>query len=172
MPNLWHSSCVLRQPQSSKTPMKDATFRFWDKVDFVGPVSSSCPNLGPCWAWLGAKTDRGYGHLNIEGRNAGPHRFAYEFCIGPIPEGLVLDHLCRNRSCVEPFHIEPVTQQQNILRGTGRSACAARATHCAKGHPYDEVNTYWRRSGGRACRICRRQWTQNWRDRQMPRIAR
>ena len=101
------------------------------------------------------------------------HRFAYEMLVGPIPEGLDLDHLCRVRHCVNPNHLEPVTRSENLRRGirprlpqNDRIGDKNRAkTHCPKGHPYDEANTlmhYWKRENSmrRLCRTCHRQGTR------------
>jgi hypothetical protein len=82
------------------------------------------------------------------------HRWVYEQLVGPIPAGLVLDHLCRNPACVRPMHLEPVTQQENILRGQGLAAANAVKTECSRGHPYTEANTYRRPDGYRDCREC------------------
>jgi hypothetical protein len=108
------------------------------------------PLLSDCWPWTGARTSHGYGATTLDGRYAVASRAAYELLIGPIPEGLVLDHLCRNRACVNPAHLEPVTHQVNINRGVG---CPASRTHCPQGHPYDEANTM-HSCGARRCRTC------------------
>lgn len=108
---------------------------------------------GACRVWTGSTTGFGYGHIAIDGRNRMTHRVAYELLVGPIPEGLELDHLCRNRSCWNPSHLEPVTHAENVLRGTAPAAQNARKTHCPKGHPYDEANTIYRK-WGRRCRAC------------------
>lgn len=83
------------------------------------------------------------------------HRLAYTALVGPIPDGLVLDHLCRNRRCVNPAHLEVVTQRVNILRGEGQAAANATKTHCPKGHPYTVENTWVSRTGSRTCRACK-----------------
>lgn len=119
--------------------------RFWPKVNKT-PV---------CWIWMGGKSGHGYGVIGGEGGRAGKqlmaHRVAYELLRGPIPEGLVIDHLCRNPPCVNPAHLEVVTYSENYRRGMRRLA----TTHCPKGHPYDEVNTRFYR-GHRYCRACHR----------------
>lgn len=110
-----------------------------------------------CWEWLGNKTLDGYGRLQVGGSRRRAHRIAYELARGPIPPGLVLDHLCRNRSCVNPEHLEPVTDRENILRGNGLAACAAARDTCARGHPLTDDNTYRPPSNPneRKCRICK-----------------
>ena len=125
-----------------------------------------------CWPWLAAKK-WGYGCFALEGGKVQvrAHRYAYEVLVGPIPEGLTIDHLCRNRGCVNPSHMEPVTMGVNVLRGDGPSARNARVTHCPRGHPYDEENTYRRSDGGRDCRTCLRARDMR-RDRRAERLAR
>lgn len=107
-----------------------------------------------CWLWTGYVDRDGYGRQN-EGRLA--HRLMYEALVGPIPEGLTIDHLCRVRHCVNPAHLEPVTLRENVLRGYGLGGNQARRTHCPQGHPYDEENTY-KAPGSRRryCRACQR----------------
>jgi hypothetical protein len=89
-----------------------------------------------CWLWLGSKSEHGYGYSGLFGLKWA-HRVAYRLCVGPIPEGLELDHLCRVPSCVNPEHLEPVTHRENVLRGINPWAANARKTHCPKGHPLD-----------------------------------
>jgi HNH endonuclease len=114
--------------------------------------------IGECWQWFGALDIGGYGKFRDRQakRSFQAHRYAYEQIIGPIPEGLTLDHLCRNRACVNPYHLEPVTHKINSLRGVGACAQKARQTHCKNGHPLVESNLV--RShlglGHRVCRIC------------------
>ncbi len=108
-----------------------------------------------CWTWTGATAGEGYGVTwDSEGRRqVYAHRFAHELFLGPIPEGLEVDHLCRNRLCVKPTHIEAVTGEENKRRARER---AGRLDHCPHGHPFDDVNTYVAPSGARNCRECAR----------------
>lgn len=119
--------------------------RFWPKV----------LKTETCWWWLGRLEKGGYGRFTRgTHRSVYAHRLAYEMVIGPIPQGLTLDHLCRHPACVNPSHLEPVTMLENIRRGGSPSARNARKTRCLRGHPYDEGNTMPRRAGGRICRTC------------------
>ena len=107
-----------------------------------------------CWLWTGNISPNGYGRTSIEGRTKYAHRVAYELLVGPVPEGLDLDHLCRNTRCVNPDHLEPVTHAENMRRGNGASGRNARKTHCKHGHPFDEDNTMFNCRGDRVCRVC------------------
>lgn len=109
-----------------------------------------------CWLWHGCIEVNGYGVASVSGKTLKAHVIAYEALIGPKPEGMELDHLCRIRHCVNPAHLEPVTHQENTLRGTGPTAVNAAKDVCDSGHPFDADNTYWRHNGGRDCRQCRR----------------
>ncbi len=120
--------------------------RFWAKVELTED----------CWVWTG-HLRRGYGTLMQDGRDGSAHRFAYESFVGPIPEGLEIDHLCRNRACVNPAHMEPVSRRENILRGEGTAAKNARKTHCKRGHALSGENVYLYRGTMRHCRECNRE---------------
>jgi hypothetical protein len=122
--------------------------RFAEKIE---------PQPNGCWLWTGTANRDGYGRFYVrEAITELAHRWAYEQFVGPIPEGMPLDHLCRNRSCVNPDHLEPVTQRENQTRSPLTIAAQNLAkTHCPLGHPYNEENTYLYR-GGRRCRACRR----------------
>jgi len=109
-----------------------------------------------CWPWRGASSS-GDGKMSIAGRTRRGHRVAYEIVKGPIPDGLTIDHLCRNRRCINPEHLEAVTNRENVLRGEGLSAQNARKTHCPQSHQYTYANTAIDRRGKRYCRTCRGQ---------------
>jgi len=109
-----------------------------------------------CWERTVGVNNLGYSTLRFQGKMYAAHRAAYEVFIGPIPEGLQIDHLCRNRVCVNPDHLEPVTRRENLLRGEGFSAQAARKTHCPQGHCYEGDNLYRTLEGHRKCRACHR----------------
>ena len=123
---------------------------FWLKVE----------RTDGCWEWLASRSTAGYGRIWWNGKLMQAHRVSYELFFGAIPIGMDLDHLCRNRGCVNPYHVEPVTRRTNLLRGLGIPAISAARTHCAKGHPFTVSNTYWYR-GSRQCRICRRLYGKN-----------
>jgi hypothetical protein len=107
-----------------------------------------------CWLWQGALRPDGYVQMRAgsPSRLVYAHRASYEEFVGPIPEGLTLDHLCRMRHCVNPEHLEAVTHRENCLRGTGVSAVAATRTTCPRGHAYDAVGA----KGERSCSTCSR----------------
>lgn len=127
--------------------------RFWEKVS-IEPDG--------CWLWTGNTDRKGYGSMRVKstggpGSFARPHRLAYEHYVGPLPDGLVADHLCRTRACVNPAHIEFVTNRENILRGEAPSAIHARKTRCSRGHEFTPENTYTSRGRnrtGRQCKAC------------------
>lgn len=119
--------------------------RFWAKVE----------KTSGCWIWTGTRV-RGYGQFSRSRRDrVYAHRFAYEEIVGPIPEGLTLDHLCRNKACVNPDHLEVVSQRENSLRGEARNYVTIRTGVCPRGHAFAGANVYLQPNGKRACRACR-----------------
>lgn len=121
--------------------------KFWEKVE----------KSAGCWFYRGGKTAGGYGVYEFCGRKERAHRVAYEVVVGPIPDGLQLDHLCRVPACVNPSHLEPVTSRENTMRGAGPTALASRRTRCRRGHPLSGTNlARSRREGWRECRRCLR----------------
>ena len=121
-------------------------------------VANSC-----CWEWQGCLNEKGYG-LFFHDNYYRAHRFSYEYYNNAIiPEGLTIDHLCRNRKCVNPKHLEIVTNKENVLRGVGLTAINAKVTHCPYGHPYDSENTYITVDGRRNCKQCHRDSDAKWR---------
>jgi len=125
------------------------------------------PNSG-CFIWMGALNWNGYGKMGIGLVSEGTHRMqyahivAYEHFVGRVPEGKVLDHKCRMRCCVNPDHLEPVTQIENIRRGTASEVTRARMaaiTHCKRGHPLSGPNLNLYR-GVRLCRACRAMYSK------------
>lgn len=119
---------------------RTVTERFWAKVE----------KTDSCWLWTAA-TARGYGRFGVtSGVTCLAHRWAYEALVGPIPDGLTLDHLCRTPACVRPDHLEPVTAEENLARIPSR-------THCALGHELTEANSYYTvyAKTGRKSAICR-----------------
>lgn len=121
--------------------------RFWAKVNKNGPMPESCPHLGSCWQWTAGRSTGGYGKFGLTRTDIRyTHRLVYEALVGSIPDGHEIDHLCRNRLCCNPSHLEAVTHDVNMLRSV--------RTHCKHGHPFDEANTYVGPSGRRWCRAC------------------
>ena len=116
----------------------------------LGRLDTSDPEA--CWLWPGATNGKGYGMARAGARVVRVHRLIYEHLVGPVPEGLQLDHTCRQRGCCNPRHMEPVTNRENGRRGIKGEL----TTHCPQGHPYDDANTYVTPRGHRKCRACNR----------------
>ncbi len=139
-----------RKCQTEYKKLGDPVKRFWGKVT----------KTSGCWLYTGTISSNGYGYFRLTNEKGKfqilAHRFAYELLKGEIPEGLTIDHLCRNRACVNPDHLEPVTMKENILRGIGISAVNARKIECKGGHSLSGSNLYTKPNGARVCKICRR----------------
>lgn len=120
------------------------------------------PNSG-CWLWTENWNDAGYGTVYVSAarRQIMAHRHSYEISVGPIPEGLEIDHLCRQRCCVNPQHLEPVTTRENVLR-MARALERERNFHCRNGHKRTEENTFVKPNGARVCNECRRGCRRRW----------
>ena len=128
----------------------------------------------PCWCWTANKlNEKGYARIEYRGRTTPAHRLSYEVHVGPIPTGLVIDHLCRNPCCVNPDHLEPVTVGENTRRGIGPAILAARQltkTTCPKGHAYAD-HAMIRSNGARQCKICSREWSRRFREKKRAEVA-
>jgi hypothetical protein len=124
---------------------------------------------GHCWVWTASRSPEGYGRFWLNGQNLYAHRVSYGLWVGPIPEGLTLDHLCRNRACVNPDHLEPVSIAENIERGEA-GAKKRNATHCVQGHPLSGENLYVKPNGFRVCRTCARAATRRYEQRSRERL--
>lgn len=127
-------------------PRTNTPEKFWEFVE----------KTSDCWIWNGVKDRKGYGVWCMRPRNQRAHRFSYMQLVGEIPDGLVIDHLCRNPACVNPAHLEPVTQSINNIRGFSPTALNAKKTHCKSGHLFEGYNLRIRPEGGRSCRACAR----------------
>lgn len=124
---------------------------FWNKVQLGNDTE--------CWPWTGYR-ERGYGRLNRRGRVFYAHRIAFVHRYGEPDPTLVIDHLCRNRACVNPAHMQAVPCGENVLRGMGWAGVHSRKTHCVSGHELTPTNVYIHPSGERVCRTCKRKWNR------------
>jgi hypothetical protein len=122
--------------------MKTLTERFTEKVEEPFDVHNDC------WIWKGSKTGSGYGQIWVDGKYVTAHRISYELMVGPIPEGHAVDHLCRNRPCVRPDHLQALEHHENWTQWN------LSKTHCPNGHPYGGDNLQVKPSGEWRCRIC------------------
>jgi hypothetical protein len=136
------------------TAFKDPEARFFERIVQVGDDP-----LDSCWEWTWGKTPKGYGFFSVQGKQTYAHRWAYEFFRAEIPAGLHIDHLCRNRSCANPWHLEPVSPAENYRRGEmqlRRLEAHAARTHCKWGHPFSGDNLRLTPRGHRRCVTCER----------------
>lgn len=148
----------MDSPTILTAPTPRSLDRFWSKVDIRG--------WDECWPWTASTNPDGYGKFSVGRKSDGTtlaHRMAYQLLVGPIPEGLELDHVrdwgCVSTLCCNPLHLEPVTHEENNRRSNSRTAVNARRTHCVNGHEFTPENTYYYERGGRhhrTCRTCRR----------------
>lgn len=151
-PDRTWASIILKSNQLSLPRIKyrimiDPIIRFFEKVD---------KTKDGCWLWIGGISDGGYGVFDYNGKSHNSHKWLYERNKKRVPKNKQLDHLCRNRACVNPDHLEIVTFKQNILRGISPSAINAKKTHCKKGHILDGDNLYINPTNARVCKTCRK----------------
>lgn len=141
---------------------KDERVVFWSKVERRGAHE--------CWPWLGSINEQGYGQVSINRITWRAHRLAVRLDGRKIPPAMVVDHICRNRSCVNPGHLRVVTPKENTLENSEHwSAKYAARDHCSKGHKYTPETSFVKQRGHRSyrvCRICQRGYTRRWRERQ------
>lgn len=131
------------------------------KIDPIVRLKLRMKVVGECW--LCPPHQGGYNTISVNGKTKLSHRVMHELTVGPIPSDLTLDHTCRNRNCINPKHLEIVTQKENILRGVGVTAINAKKTHCPKNHLLSGENLYISTKGRRECRICRRNQVKKFR---------
>ena len=142
--------------------------RFWARVDKGGPVPSretdpliTAPPT-PCWLWLGSCNSQGQAQVSRDHRTTLAYRVSYELLVGPIPEGFHMDHLCRNRACVNPEHLEPVTASVNQRRGLNSVPGFRRKDSCKNGHPFEGDNIYLATGEVRRCHTCLKAYKREW----------
>lgn len=150
--NKGHTAPEETRQRMSQAHTQEPVEAFWARVGERVPIG--------CWLWQGTIMTNGYGFFRAAGHGYLAHRFAYSLLVGEIAPRLQIDHLCRNRSCVNPAHLRLVSLKENVLAGVGRSAVNARKTECTKGHPLSGDNLYINPRGQRCCRECYR---ENWR---------
>lgn len=156
---------VVQRSQTGRGWVKGTPHRFLQGHGRRTPLHENIvTNSNGCWEWVGSRSTGGYGRVGWGNRRVQAHRVIYEVLVGSIPQGLQLDHLCRNRGCVNPAHLEPVTQSENQRRGL-RSALRALPSECSRGHALAGPNLRITPRGGRRCRTCHRENAQVSRER-------
>ena len=138
-----HNMMLWEYGRTHKAPRPTIEERFWSFVD-------KTENEQGCWLWKGSLV-HGYGHFTIGYKMIRAQRFAYELLVGPVPDGLILDHLCRVTNCIRPDHLEPVTNRENVRRGK----CGILKTHCVRGHPLKGINLRLTIKDSNERRICK-----------------
>lgn len=128
-----------------------------DGLELLAWIKSQCiVDDHGCWLWQGPTNDKGYGVTNYNKIHTKAHQLTYRLQIGPVPEGLELDHTCRVRKCCNPLHMEAITHAENVKRGLLHTVSGnkPKPTSCPKGHPYEGYNLYFDPKGGMRCRQC------------------
>jgi len=143
--SLWNVGVELGSAEGYMSITESDIERFWSKVD----------KTDSCWLWTACKSSTQYGVIRLSGTTRYAHRISYYLSKGDLADGLVVDHLCRTRHCVNPDHLELVTNRENILRGNGWSGRNASKTSCLRGHPLTPDNLTGRTRPGRECKQCR-----------------
>ena len=141
-PKVWNNRVYARgyKGVSRPRPVED---RLWPRVT----------KTETCWLWHRAEP-HGYGKISVNGRHEYVHRVVYEMLRGPIPEGMQIDHLCRNKLCCNPDHLEPVTRKENLARGIDANAAKRNQSHCKNGHEWAPPNLRVASNGRRFCKPC------------------
>lgn len=153
-----HGFCQMHYARWKKSGDPGPAGKLSDRSPSVRFAAKTVRDENGCVVWIGGLGSGGYGKFYVDGAMVLAHRWAWENAHGrPVPKGLDLDHLCRNRACVNPDHLEPVTRRVNTLRGVGPTAINAEKAECPSGHPYSGSNLYVNPYGGRECRACSRE---------------
>lgn len=161
--DLKHPVSHSRDPDTSKAAERSIT----DSGEIVSITRASKPIIkfieeiekskNGCWNWRGSLNEKGYGQIWDGIKNVRAHRWSYEYFREPIADGLVVDHMCRNRACVNPWHLRTVSPKVNALENSfGQSAINSRKTHCKRGHEFTQENTIFYKNGVRTCKECAR----------------
>lgn len=136
-------------PLATKRPELDLSIdeRFWSRL---------MESESGCWEWQEYVDEKGYGRFWDGARTIRAHQYAFAALVGDVPDGLELDHLCKNRRCANPYHLDPVTHEVNMARSDNIMLAFSDQTHCLRGHEFTTDNTYVKADGGRQCRDCSR----------------